>query len=433
MPRIRRLLAFLLLTTTPLAAQSAAVVTTDIDNFWRAYDAIRATPDTAVQRRILEEEFLRRGTEGLRLLREARGYTTDEYLDAIRSYPRFWAAVRRNTLRASVLAADLEAGVAALRRVYPTLRPATIYLTVGALRTGGTTREGQVLIGSELALADSTTPTDEFPERLAHLAAYFRGNPIAHVVPLNVHEYVHTQQRDHPYQLLHRTVFEGIAEFVSTLATRTNPTFTPMTVGRARDPEVREAFSRALLSPHAVGHWMYNDTLNRFGVRDLGYYVGYMMAARYLQQRADTLPAIREMIDLTYDSLALQWYVDRGGYLGRPLRQLITDYERERPIVTRVIGVRPGGTAEDPAIRSVTVEFSRPMNTRQRGFDVGPAGSATVLRVQRFTGFSPDGRQATFEVSLQAATEYQLELTDNWRDVDGVPLRPYLLTFRTRG
>lgn len=150
----------------PADARAPVVVTADVDHFWEAYDAITATADTARQAALLDRLFLQRGTPGLRALMERRGYTPESYLQAIRDYPRFWASVRPNTLRADEFAGDIEAGVERLRALYQALRPATVYFTVGALLTNGTTLHSLVLIGSESALADRTVVTDELPDRL---------------------------------------------------------------------------------------------------------------------------------------------------------------------------------------------------------------------------------------------------------------------------
>ncbi|MCB4235398.1 hypothetical protein LDL59_10835 [Kaistella anthropi] len=45
-------------------------------------------------------------------------------------------------------------GIEKLRKIYPELKPAKIYFTIGALRTNGTYSHNLVLIGSEIAMTD---------------------------------------------------------------------------------------------------------------------------------------------------------------------------------------------------------------------------------------------------------------------------------------
>lgn len=195
-----------------LAAQSPAVpvVTADIDRFWQAYDRIVATTDTAEQRALLLQIYIDPGSPGLASFMQARRYSPEDYLTAITSYPRFWRSVRANTLKAATYGSAITDGVRRLHDLYPAMQPAPVYFVIGAWRSPGTTLGGNVLIGAEPALGDSTTDVSELPERLAHLKTYFAGNPLTQVVQLNVHEYVHTQQRDHEYNLLDRTLYEGM-------------------------------------------------------------------------------------------------------------------------------------------------------------------------------------------------------------------------------
>lgn len=163
---------FLLLTAcsaVPPTESIPRIITTDIDHFWNAYDKITSTEDTIEQRRYLQERFLDKGSPGLDGIMRARNYTPQEYLQAIRDYPRFWASVRKNTLQAGTLAGELKTGIDKLKALYPDLKPADIYFTIGVLRTNGTVMDSMLLIGTELAMANENIATEEFPERLGHL------------------------------------------------------------------------------------------------------------------------------------------------------------------------------------------------------------------------------------------------------------------------
>ncbi|GAB4419708.1 MAG: hypothetical protein OHK0039_32450 [Bacteroidia bacterium] len=210
MPRFLYALLLLGLAAGCKPQPGPAIVTSDIGRFWEAYDQIVQTTDSAAQRHYLETLFLAQGSPGLDGMMRARNYTPDEYLDAIRRYSKFWASVRARTLEAADLDDELARGIAALQRTYPALRPAPIYFTIGALRSGGTIIDGMLLIGTELAMADSLTEASEFTGRLGHLPTFFQSNPRQHIVALNLHEYVHTQQRATVgYDLLSQSLYEG--------------------------------------------------------------------------------------------------------------------------------------------------------------------------------------------------------------------------------
>ncbi len=217
---IRPLLVLcILLCLSSSSVAQTRVTTDDITHFWEAYDRIKATNDTAEQRQLLHSHFIAKASVGQLAMFEARRYTPDEYLHAIRSYPRFWASVREHMLSADIHVQAMQDGVERLRVLYPQMRPADIYFTVGVLRSGGTITDGMVLIGSEIALADSSTVTDEFPVELGHLPGHFATNPRQDIAFANVHELIHTQQPGRwGYDLLSQSLHEGIAEFIPTLA-----------------------------------------------------------------------------------------------------------------------------------------------------------------------------------------------------------------------
>lgn len=426
---MKRLVAGVLLALSfGTRAQDAepVVVTSDVGRFWEAYDAVRAVPDSAGWYRALDELFVAPGTPGLHALMERRGYTPEHYVRAITGAPRFWDSVRANTLRADDYAGEIEAVVDRLRALYPALRPAQIYFTVGALLTGGTTLDDKVLIGSEVAMGDSTAVTDELPDGLRqNLRRYFDTNPVEDVVLLNAHEYVHTQQGPFGADLLAVALQEGVAEYVSVLAAERPSAAPAVAFGQANEPRVRDRFATEMFSGR-WNDWLYNNAENEFGVRDLGYYVGYAIAERYVGRSADSGRAVARLIELDYqDPLAVEAVVEASRYFDRPLDDLRADYERDRPTVVEIAEFENGSRDVDPAVQRLNITFSAPMNPRFRGFDYGPLGEDHVLRITQFVGISDDHRTITIDVEMRPGHQHQLTLSDQWRDEDGRALVPY--------
>jgi len=171
---------FLFSISTVFSQENSNFVSSDIDNFWIAFDKITATKDTVQQYRYINT-YIENGTPGLKAIMQARSYSAKSFLDAINNYPLFWASIRGNTLKSKGLAQEIEKDVQKVKNIYPDLKPAKIYFSIGALRTGGTTLDGMVLIGSEIAMADKNTVTTEFPVSFSHLRPYFNTNPIEHI------------------------------------------------------------------------------------------------------------------------------------------------------------------------------------------------------------------------------------------------------------
>ena len=415
----------------PKVLPSNNVITTDVDNFWMAYDKVVASTDSLEQKTLLETHFMEKASAGQKAMFAARNYTSDEYLFAINNYPKFWASVRNNTEEAKTLSADLNAGIAQLKKIYPDLKPAKIYFTIGALRSNGTTMDSLVLIGSELAFANPTTETSEFPERLSHLKAFFESNPKENLVFLNIHEYVHTQQKTTiGYNLLAQTVIEGVAEFLTEVALERPSPNPQIGFGRKQDAKIKAAFSREMFSPNFY-NWLWNSPDNEFGMRDLAYYVGYKISEGYYNQAKDKQAAIKAMIQLDYnDETALLDFVDAAKYFEAAASSYKAAFEKSRPTVSRVLELKDANTAISHKTKIITVEFSEPMNTQRISTDLGESGIEHFPKIEKVV-FSEDGKQLYYHVLLESQKNYEMVLHWNMRSQKGIPLVPYTIKFTT--
>ena len=395
-------------------AQNAPnVITTDIDNFWAAYDKIVTTKDNAEQLEYLNKLFIEKASVGQQQMFEARRYKPQEYIDAINKRPEYWTAIRPNTLRAKELAADIEAGIEKLRKVYPELKPSNIYFTVGVFRSGGTTKGSNILIGSESIFADEKNI-----------------NNLAFTI---VHEYVHTQQKNaNNENLLRQSVIEGIAEFVAVKALD-QPSFAPaISFGKSNEPRVKNAFARQMFNIDR-GFWLYSDAKNDFNTRDLGYYVGYAIAEKYYEKAKDKKLAIKQLIELDSDNqVAIAKYVDSTGYFPKSVKKFEKDYEKNRPRVVNIKEFKNGDKNVSPGITRLTVEFSKEMQPPYRSFNFGPLGKENSIRIKNFLGFSENGKSISLEIEpLEPNKRYQMELGSSFRDKTSVRLKPYLIDITT--
>lgn len=316
--------ALVFLGAAPAEAGSSSVqtpmtirlVAEDVDRFWVAYDAVRATADPEQQRQLFQSLYLDRGTPGLSSFMTAKGYTVDDWLEAIRRYPTYWETVRPRTALAAEALGRTEAHLERLKSLYPELRPAGVYFEVGALRSAGTTQGDKVLIGVEMATGDASVDISEMPTGLQRFfRTYFASRPLENLDLLITHEVVHTQQSGERQTLLAQVVYEGVADFVAEKATGRLPDLPYVAFGPAHDEAIRAAFRRDMMGTE-FGGWLYNGPSGPFGVGDLGYYVGYAIVSRYYEGATDKAAAIRTLIELDYgDQAAVERLVAASGYL----------------------------------------------------------------------------------------------------------------------
>lgn len=411
------------------------IITSDIDNFWNAYDKIQSTKDSALQYEYINKIFIEKGSDGLKAIMQAREYTDTDYIEAINKYPLFWNSVRQNTFQAKQFANDIEIDINKIKEIYPELKPAKIYFTIGALRTGGTTLNGIVLIGSEIAMADSNTITTELPNEFRHLKTHFATNPINKVAFDNTHEYIHTQQKTTiGDNLLAQSVLEGVAEFVTILGTGKQSSVPALKYGYKNDSLLREKFAIQMFNTF-TGFWLYSNADNEFNnVRDLGYYIGYAICEKYYEQAKDKKQAIKQMIELDYNNqVALRNFIDQSKYFNKPIAAYRKQFYQERPTVVKISQFKNGSKSVNPNIKEITIEFSKPMNERFRSFELGSLGEKNLLPMKKFIGFSEDKKAVTFEIELKPNQHYQIIVGSGFRsnELHALSLKPYLIDITT--
>ncbi|MEL7123460.1 MAG: hypothetical protein AAFO07_28700 [Bacteroidota bacterium] len=408
------------------------VITDDIDHFWEAYDLITDQTDTLKQIELFDSLYIKKGSEGLHKIMEARNYTTRQYVNLINQHPKYWNSIRKNTYQSKGMAKELNNGIERLRAIYPELKPAKIYFTFGAMRTNGTTYKDLVLIGSELAMADSLTDISEFEGRTKDwLKNYFGGNPIEGLVLLNIHEYVHTQQKPIPQNLLYQTLYEGVAEFVSVKAMGV-PSDSPAIEYGKSNPEVKRKFEKEMFFERTY-EWLWSNAPNEFDVRDLGYYIGYAIAELYFNQKKDKRLAIKELIEIDYSQLdKVEALIDGTSFFSKPIKVLKAEDSKVRP---KILAIRQFDNKDqnvDPYLQKLTIEFSEPLNGYNTGVDYGSLGEEGFPKVLKRT-WASDATSWTMDVELEPNTRYQILISNNFRTEQGLPLMPYLIEFKTAG
>ncbi|MBO6212789.1 hypothetical protein [Algoriella sp.] len=424
-------LLFFLLTLSCFSQSNKLVITDDISNFWTAYDLIIQEKDSTKQIDLINNLYIKKGTPGLVGIMQARRYTDKGYIYAINNYPKFWNSIRANTLTANSYAKKLEKGIKKLKKIYPEAKPAKIYFSIGVLKTSGTTKEDKVLIGAEVAMADSTIITGEIKKDYPHLISYFKTNPINNLDFLNVHEYIHTQQKSTiGNYLLSQAMMEGVAEFVAEIAMKTKSPNPQIEFGYKNEEKIKQEFTKEMFSTN-FNNWFWNSPENQFGMRDLGYFVGYAIVKKYYDNSIDKKLATKELIELDYNNEAdLVKLVNKASYFEKPVNDYKIDFENNRPIVTKIEQFDNGNLAVNPTIKIVTLYFSHPMDINSRGFEYGPLGESNLMRVKKVIGYSADKKSFSFEVSLEPNKQYQLLVT-NFFDDKGFALKPYLIDFKT--
>jgi hypothetical protein len=407
------------------------IVTSDIDNFWIAYDAINKTTDSLERIKIIKDLYISKATDGLKGMIEARGYEDHEFVSAILNYPKYWISIRSNTASLIKDKEQIEQYFAKLKEVYPELKPTTIYFTIGVFRSAGTYQGNNVLLGAEFLLANKNSDLSELPERVRNAIREYSPYDIPLIA---LHELLHTQQN--PWEnlsVIHKSVAEGVAEFISTLISG-KPLGQGVMFGKQNEKRVLDRYMIEIFRDDDVGNWLWSRNRNELELDDLGYYIGYEVCERYYNKSIDKNQAIQELIELDYSSDSeFAKILDASGFLPLTWNEIGAKYESMRP---RVIGIKEfknGSKKVSSTTKIITVEFSEPMSSCCRSFDIDESKTGEILKIKKIIDWSADKRNFSFEVDeLKPNTNYHIIISNFAKEDGGNRLAPYTIEFQTR-
>ena len=153
------------ITTKP---DSAGIITSDIDQFWRAFDMLPNQTSTADSVRIIETIFVNQASEGLQQYMKAANCYADCYLDAIRQRRTDYLKVRAGTETLADKKKILVQYLHKFKQLFPSLKIPVICFTMGKFEVGGTQFENTLYIGCEVDFLQNTDITAQTIHEIAH-------------------------------------------------------------------------------------------------------------------------------------------------------------------------------------------------------------------------------------------------------------------------
>ena len=276
---------------TGQSQSGAKIFTSDISNFWLAYDSALTTKDSNRQKEIIQTLYLDKASEGLKEFIILRSHSATRHLRNILQYPKFWNSIRINTLQIEELRNEIENILVKFNLLYPAFKQPEIYFTIGCMNSGGTTKANMVLIGSEIAAANQTTYASELTSWLQ--SVFKNQNGIINVV---AHEIVHTQQASTKAgNLLGNCIIEGAADFITEILIQKKVLAPYIIYGFANEEQIWGKFAKEMYGTD-LKSWLYNG--NQIANADLGYFMGYIICKYYYDNSKNKQKAIREILEL---------------------------------------------------------------------------------------------------------------------------------------
>lgn len=274
-----------------------------VDAFAEAFRRLPAAGDTVA---FLDTAYVDRAGPGFALYAGLYDVTAASVASAIGAAPGRFG---RTALVAPVAARGLEprvrAAFARLRDRYePAIFPPVFYL-VGRAHAGGTVQREGILIAVETYADEARRPAPDPGAPAGDLSgAGADGRRFAGLVPLVAHELVHYQQAAYDverYQaatsLLARAIKEGVADYVAELLTGAHINAAAHAYGAEHERELWARF-RCEMEGTDTGDWFFRRPANPTWPQDLGYFVGYRIAALRYAREPDPVSALAALLEV---------------------------------------------------------------------------------------------------------------------------------------
>lgn len=271
--------------------ETVKFVTSDINLFWKAYDA--AKPENNIN--VFRDQYLRKGSAGLEEFRKLRLGSACALVDAIEKAPKYYAALREPSLKIASFENQMRANFRRLREIYPAAVFPDVYFLIGRMSSAGTLNKKGLFIGADMFGKNEGAPLDELGSW--HRAAIM---PTARIPLVVVHESIHYQQKfpeDEEWSLLGKALSEGGADFVGELITGGNSNLQLHEYGNRREKELWLEFQKEMAGKDAA-NWLYQGDDVKDKPADLGYYVGYKICEAYYKNAADKKQAVRDILEI---------------------------------------------------------------------------------------------------------------------------------------
>jgi hypothetical protein len=301
---VKYLAILLLAVVSTVAAQTAPkinsdpkavkFVTSDIDNFWRAYDLASREDDRAKKIAIYQAEYLDKGSAGLKDFLRLRIQSAEKIVDTVARFPGYYAAARPATLKAASMEKQIRKGFRKFKAMYPDAVFPDVYFLIGVLNSGGTTGPSGLLIGTEMYGRTAETKDDE-------LSAWLRMvvSSVDKLPAIVSHESCHyNQSYPEPKTLLGKSIQEGTCDLVSDLTTGSIINAAQHNYGNSHEAELWGSF-RDDMDTDKFREWMYNGSSAKDKPADLGYFIGYKITKAYYARSKNKRQALRDILNVT--------------------------------------------------------------------------------------------------------------------------------------
>jgi predicted Zn-dependent protease DUF2268 len=271
----------------------AALITEDVHRFWEAYD--RAQGDSANRLAIYKKFYFDKSSGGMQDYMGLKVRSIKYFVDHLDGRPKFYRAIRRNTLQVDSLKPAIYACFEKLKTIYPEALFPDVYFIIGAYTSAGTTSNAGLLIGINQVCRTDSIPTGELS-----LWEKNNFNLLSNLPGIISHELIHFQQDELLKRADTTTLFyclvEGMADFMGELICGNYINQRLAVWAKGKEKRIWQAFTRDMYLDR-YSNWIANANQETpDNPADQGYWIGYQICKAYYDRAPDKKKAISDML-----------------------------------------------------------------------------------------------------------------------------------------
>jgi len=176
--------------------------------------------------------------------------------------------------------------------LYPDAIFPDVYYTVGCFNAGGTSSPFGLIIGAEMHTKTENSDLTNFNNWEKKVVRNFSNLPL-----ITIHELVHIQQNDNYNNLLGNAIYEGAADFISSLVCGSHINVHVHDWANKHEKEVWNEFEKEMYKNN-TWNWIGNADRATNKPADLGYYVGFKICESYFKKQTDKKKAIKDILSI---------------------------------------------------------------------------------------------------------------------------------------
>jgi hypothetical protein len=284
-----QLTAFAQSNNFPTNPSKAKFITSDLPNFWTAFDSIGKSNKNPF------EYYIKRGSAGLQDFVPNRIMGADSLLSMVSRRKADYELKRGIESQIKEQEKLVAPYFRKLKKLYPNTKFPPVYFVFGRFNSGGTSQPSGLIIGAEML------------------------NDLKGLPNLVIHESIHFQQifPDRETTLLEQSVLEGSASFIAALITNSSEDSGSKTYMEKHKDLFSEFISR--MNGTNTDDWLYGTTKKDDRPNDLGYWMGYKISEAYYNKVKDKKAAINQILNVKDYSQFLK----ASGYMDEYLKPTV--------------------------------------------------------------------------------------------------------------